>query len=84
MDVPGVPSDTEALNSDMTVLEVTTKGLGWAVENNSSLFGQGYTGHDTKEQAVKAARRKRKAIDGPVKIIIRNQDGSVSRTIGGN
>jgi len=82
MDIPGIPSDVDALEGDETVLEVKTKGLGWAVEDKSSLFGQGYTGYNTKKEAVKGARQKMNATSTPTKVIIRREDGSVQDVIG--
>jgi len=80
---PGIPSDAEAVEGSETVLEVATKGLGWAVEDKSSLFGQTYSGHSTKQEAISEARRQRNVTDGPTKIIIRREDDSVQDVIGG-
>jgi len=59
---------------------VEKRGLGWAVENESSNFGGTSAGFETKEEALRDARRKRNSSGGV--IIVEREDGSIQKRIG--
>lgn len=72
--------DVQALEGEKTVYRVKQQGLAWAVENESTLFGETTGGpYKTKQDAVKVARRQRTGDDV---LIIEREDGTIQERIG--
>lgn len=73
-------SDTEALEGDRSVFRVEQRGMGFGVENESSLFGETFSGIGSREDAIEAGRRKQQAADDGV-LLIEDNEGNLTRRI---
>lgn len=73
-------SDVDALSRDNgRVYRVEKRGMGWALEDESSLFGGPLGKYGKKSQAVKAGRKRRDSEDT---LIIERADGTVQERVG--